>query len=106
MGEGALRNLIPLREAAPSVTPKGTLMRLHEHLPEALTDFLLKTLPGAVGTTVYALTNLGPVAWITFLWVLVQMVRFIQKWYREDRSYHRRRARLEDEDDTYPGKLE
>lgn len=80
-------------------------MRLHEHLPEALLDFVLKTAPGAVGTAVYAMTDLGPVAWITFLWVFVQMVRFIQKWYREDRSYNRRRARLDEEDDTFPGPL-
>lgn len=80
-------------------------MRLHEHLPEALQDFIMKTLPGALGTFLYALTNLGPVAWITFVWVLVQMVRFLQKWHREDRAYNRRRARLEDADDTYPGPL-
>ena len=80
-------------------------MRLHEHLLDALQDFFLKTLPGAVGTTVYALTDLGPVALVTILWVLVQMFRFVQKWHREDRAYGRRRARLEDQDDTYPGPL-
>ena len=80
-------------------------MRIHEHLPEALQDFFLKTLPGAAGTVLYALTDLGPVAWITFIWVLVQMLRFIQKWYREDRAYHRRRARLDEADDTFPGPL-
>lgn len=80
-------------------------MNIHDHLYEALNDFFLKTLPGVVGTTIYALTDLGPVAWLTFIWVLVQLVRFAQKWYREDRSYYRRRANLDDDDDTYPGPL-
>lgn len=70
-----------------------------------LHDLFMKTLPGAVGSVVFYLTELGPVAWLTMGWVTIQIVRFLQKWHREDRAYYRRRAKLGEKEDTCPGDL-
>lgn len=61
-----------------------------------LHDFIIRTIPGAVGTALYALTELGPVAWITFVWVLIQITRFCIQWYREERDFRRAYQRAQD----------
>lgn len=80
-------------------------MTLHD-----LNEFVLRTIPGAIGTALYAFTQLGPVAWVTIAWVLVQLTRFCLQWYREERALYLRRKRqqaLEDADEEgYPGDMQ
>lgn len=67
-----------------------------------LHNFVVRTIPGAVGTMLYALTQLGPVAWITFLWVAIQILRFSLQWYREERKLYLDRKREDEQDKDYP----
>jgi len=67
-----------------------------------LHNFVVRTIPGAIGTMLYALTQLGPVAWITFLWVSIQILRFSLQWYREERELYLKRKREDEADEDYP----
>ena len=57
-------------------------------------EFTVRTIPAAVGTALYAFTQLGIVAWLTSIWMLVQMVQFCTDWYRIERDRARKAARL------------
>lgn len=69
-------------------------------------EFLTRNVPAAVGTAIYAFTQLGLVAWLTCAWILVQMARFCLDWYRsekERRDQHRRQQEAEDlSEEGYP----
>lgn len=64
-----------------------------------LHDFVVRTIPGALGTAVYAFTQLGPVAWVTITWVMVQMVRFTIDWYRHEHARNLKTQAEKDSDD-------
>ena len=64
-----------------------------------LHDFVVRTIPGAVGTAVYAFTQLGVVAWLTCIWVLIQIARFSLDWYRHERARHLKTKAEQDAED-------
>lgn len=59
-----------------------------------LHDFVVRTIPAAVGTALYAFTQLGLVAWLTCIWVSIQIIRFSIDWYRQEKA-HRKKVREE-----------
>lgn len=56
-----------------------------------LHDFVVRTLPAAIGTALYAFTQLGLVAWLTCFWITIQIVRFSMDWYRQERDLYRKK---------------
>jgi len=52
-----------------------------------LHDFVVRTIPGAAGTFLYALTQVDIVAWVTVFWVVIQIIRFCTDWYRTEKKY-------------------
>ena len=55
-------------------------------------DVITRNLVAAIGTITYAFTSIGPVAWVTMAWVLVQMAKFLVTWWREERARWKARA--------------
>ena len=53
---------------------------------------ITRNLVAVIGTVAYAFTSIGPVAWVTMAWVLVQMAKFLVTWWREERARWKARA--------------
>ena len=49
-------------------------------------DVIARNIVAAIGTITYAFTSIGPVAWVTMAWVIVQMAKFLLQWFREERD--------------------
>lgn len=83
-----------------------TQLTAMKHDDPFLPDFIIKTLPGAIGTALYAIWSLGPVAIVTICWVSIQIVFFLVDRYRKERA--RRiwlKSRDDDDDSPYPGDM-
>lgn len=50
-----------------------------------LYEFTMRNAPAVVGSAIYAFTQLGVVAWLTCIWVSIQIVRFSLDWFRQER---------------------
>ena len=67
-------------------------------------DLFIKTLPGAVGSVLYYLLQLGPVAIITIAWVGIQIYFFLLDRYRKEKARNAwMRSRPAGDESTYPG---
>lgn len=55
-------------------------------------DVVTRNLVAALGTITYAFTSIGPVAWVTMIWVSVQTAKFLVTWFREERERWKARA--------------
>ena len=53
-----------------------------------LHDFVVKTLPGAVGSVFYTLTQLNWVAWLTCTWVGIQIFFFLVDRIRKEKAIY------------------
>ncbi len=49
-------------------------------------EAFVKTMMVVLGTVFSVLTDSKILVALTMVWILVQMYRFIQKWYREDKQ--------------------
>ena len=47
---------------------------------------ITRNLVAVIGTVTYAFTSIGPVAWVTMIWVSVQTAKFLVTWFREERE--------------------
>ena len=53
---------------------------------------ITRNLVAVIGTVAYAFTSIGPVAWVTMIWVSVQTAKFLVTWFREERERRKARA--------------
>jgi hypothetical protein len=52
-----------------------------------LHDFIIKTLPGVMGSFFYSLTQQNWVAWLTGVWVFIQIFFFLLDRIRGQKTY-------------------